>query len=215
MKYLKLFEGYQTELEVAKICREYGIQSWTWKLNSDGLVDIKGNVYLYGKNLKKLPLKFGEVTGYFDCAKNQLTSLEGAPHTVGDFFNCEINQLTSLEGAPRSVGSGFNCEYNKLTSLEGAPRSVGSNFWCENNNIRSFDGLMNIVWCFHCSGNPVREIWNIINPINNIWDSEKMEFFNDLDIIRGEEIAIERLNFFLEEIGKEPVESVKGYKNIY
>ena len=42
-----------------------------------------------------------------------------------------------------------------------------------------------------------------------------MEFFNDLDIIRGEEIAIDRFNFFLEEIGKEPVESVEGYKNIY
>ena len=83
------------------------------------------------------------------------------------------------------------------------------------NNIRSFEGLMNISLCFHCSGNPVREIWMIINPINNIWDSEKMEFFNDLDIIRGEEIAIERFNFFLEEIGRPTVESVEGYKNIY
>ena len=212
MKYLKLFEGYQTELEVAKICREYGIKNWS--LNKDGLVDVYGNVYLYRENLKKLPLRFGTITGYFSCNDNKLTTLEGAPHTVGDYFKCDDNQLTSLKGAPHTV-SGFNCEYNKLTSLEGAPRSVGSNFWCADNNIRSFDGLMNIVWCFHCSGNPVREIWNIINPINNIWDSEKMEFFNDLDIIRGEEIAIERLNFFLEEIGKEPVESVKGYKNIY
>ena len=42
-----------------------------------------------------------------------------------------------------------------------------------------------------------------------------MEFFNDLDIIRGDEIAIERFNFFLEEIGRPSVESVKGYKNIY
>ena len=213
MKYLKLFENHQTESEVAKICKEYNIKSWT--LNSDGLVDIKGNVFLYAKNLKKLPLKFGTVTGYFDCTNNKLISLEGSPHTVGDFFNCEYNKLTSLKGAPHTIGSNFNCEDNKLTSLEGAPFSVGDNFWCSNNNIRSFEGLINIGWCFHCSGNPVREIWNIINPINNIWDSEKMEFFNDLDIIRGEEIAIERFNFFLEEIGRPTVESVEGYKNIY
>ena len=213
MKYLKLFENHQTESEVAKICKEYNIKSWT--LNSDGLVDIKGNVFLYAKNLKKLPLKFGTVTGYFDCTQNKLISLEGSPHTVGDFFKCNGNQLTSLKGAPHTIGSGFNCEDNKLTSLEGAPFSVGDNFWCRDNNIRSFEGLMNISLCFHCSGNPVREIWMIINPINNIWDSEKMEFFNDLDIIRGEEIAIERFNFFLEEIGRPTVESVEGYKNIY
>jgi hypothetical protein len=42
-----------------------------------------------------------------------------------------------------------------------------------------------------------------------------MEFFNDLDIIRGEEIAIERFNFFLEEMGLSTVEKVEGYKNIY
>ena len=142
-------------------------------------------------------------------------TVKGSPHTVGDFFNCEYNKLTSLKGAPHTIGSNFNCEDNKLTSLEGAPFSVGDNFWCANNNIRSFEGLMNISLCFHCSGNPVREIWMIINPINNKWDSEKMDFFNDLDIIRGEEIAIERFNFFLEEIGRPTVESVEGYKNIY
>ena len=214
MKYLKLFEGYnQFESEIAEICKEYNIKSWT--LNSDGLVDVDGHVYLYGKNLKKLPLKFGTVTGYFDCTNNKLISLEGSPHTVGDFFKCNGNQLTSLKGAPHTIGSGFNCEDNKLTSLEGAPFSVVNNFWCANNNIRSFEGLINIGWCFYCSDNPVKEIWDIINPSDNKWDSEKMDFFNDLDIIRGEEIAIERLNFFLEEIGKEPVESVEGYKNIY
>lgn len=42
-----------------------------------------------------------------------------------------------------------------------------------------------------------------------------MYFFNDLDIIRGEEIAIDRLNFFLEEMGLDTVESVEGYKSIY
>ena len=192
MKYLKLFENHQTEAEVAKICEEYDIENWT--LNSDGLVDVSGNVYLANSNLKKLPLKFGHVTGDFDCGNNKLTTLEGAPHTVDDSFAVYNNQLTSLEFAPKSVGH---------------------NFWCKFNNIRSFEGLVNIGGGFYCNHNPVYEIWDIIAVQSGGWDNEKMEFFNELDIIRGEEIAIERLNFFLEEIGLPTVESVEGYKNIY
>jgi hypothetical protein len=213
MKYLKLFENHQTEAEIAKICEEYKIKNWS--LNSDGLVDVNGLVFLSGKGLKKLPLKFGTITGGFDCQLNGLTTLEGAPHTVGDYFDCHTNLLTSLEGAPHTVGTYFDCGNNNLTSLEFAPKSVGSDFWCYNNYIRSFEGLVNIGPIFYCNHNPLKKIWDIISPKTDKWDSEKMEFFNDLDIIRGEEIAIERLNFFLEEMGLEPVERVEGYKNIY
>ena len=191
MKYLKLFEKHQTEAEIAEICRKYYIKR---TINSDGLVDVNVDVYLNNKGLKKLPLKFGTVTGFFKCGDNELTSLEGSPHTVGDYFDCD---------------------YNKLTSLEGAPHSISGDFWCQSNNIHSFEGLVNISGDFYCGDNPVDKIWRIINPGTNKWDSEKMEFFNDLDIIRGEEIAIERLNFFLEEMGLPTVESVEGYKNIY
>jgi len=43
-----------------------------------------------------------------------------------------------------------------------------------------------------------------------------MDLFEDLSIIQddGEAVAIDRLNFFLEEIGLEPVEKVDGYINI-
>ena len=201
MRYLKLFENHQTEAEVAEICKKNGIINWT--LNSDGLVDVNANVNLkYMKYLTDLPLKFGEVTGSFYCNRSVLTTLEGAPHTVG---------------------GNFDVEHNKLTSLEFSPKSVGGIFWCSYNNIRSFEGLVHISEDFYCKGNPLYNIWKIINPINDNaifdqserWDSEKMDFFNDLEIIRGEEIAIERLNFFLEEIGLDTVEEVKGYKNIY
>ena len=253
MKYLKLFEGYQTESEVAEICKKYDIENWS--LNSDGLVDVNGGVILHNEHLEKLPLKFGTVTGNFNCNDNQLTSLVGAPHTVGGSFNCARNKLISLKGAPHTVGGSFDCPRNKLISLEGAPKSVGGyfdcnfnvlktlegaphtvganfrceynqltslegspkvtgGFYCRGNNIRSFEGL-NISGDLRCQNNPLYPIWIIISPGTNKWDSEKMEFFNDLDIIRGYEIAIERFNFFLEEIGLDPVEYVEGYKNIY
>ena len=76
-------------------------------------------------------LRIRKVHGNFGCAANNLTSLEGAPTSVGGNFSCHENNLASLEGAPSSVGGDFDCFLNKLTSLEGAPNSVGR-FDCSN-----------------------------------------------------------------------------------
>jgi hypothetical protein len=190
MKYIKLFENHQSESEVAKICKKYGIRNWS--INSDGLVDVDGSVFL--NRLTKLPLQFGRVTGNFRCHGNRLTTLKGCPHTV-DYW--------------------FDCRDNKLTSLEFCPRSVGGNFYCPNNNIREFTPLKYIGGSFLCYDNPIFNIWKIISP-DWKWNEEKMDYFEDLYIIQddGESVAIDRLNFFLEEIGKKPVKKVKGYINI-
>jgi hypothetical protein len=121
MKYLKLFESY-TESDIAKICKKYGIKNWS--INSEGLVDVDGDVILSYKHLTKLPLYFGHVSGHFHCKGNKLTSLEGSPQIVGSFFDCSYNYLTSLDGSPKSVNGGFYCHYNKLTSLRFAPEEV-------------------------------------------------------------------------------------------
>jgi hypothetical protein len=92
--------------------KKYGIKNYT--INSDGSIDVNGNVALGNLGLKKIPLKFRNVSGYFNCCENQLTSLEGAPISVGDNFICTFNQLTSLEGAPISVGDNFISDYSNL-----------------------------------------------------------------------------------------------------
>jgi hypothetical protein len=84
-----------------------------YTINEDS-VDVDGDVNLYGKGLTKLPLKFGKVSGYFDCGDNQLISLEGAPLSVGGDFYCSFNQLKSLQGSPKSVGRHFYCDNNQL-----------------------------------------------------------------------------------------------------
>ena len=134
MKYLKLFESY-TESDIARICKKYGIKNWS--INSEGLLDVDGDVILSYKHLTKLPLYFGHVSGYFNCAGNKLTSLEGCPQSVGGKFNCPYNKLTSLEGGPQEVGGGFFCYDNQLTSLQGAPKSVSGDFWCQYNQLTS------------------------------------------------------------------------------
>ena len=104
--------------------------------------------------LKKLGIK--KVSRNFSCSKNSLTSLEGAPSTVGGDFYCYNNSLTSLEGAPSTVGGDFDCSYNSLTSLEGAPSTVGGYFYCDNNSLTSLKGAPSTVGGdFYCSGNSV------------------------------------------------------------
>ena len=117
----------------------------TYTINDDGSIDVDGSVYINNRDLIKIPFKFRNVSGYFNCVNNQLTSLEGAPNPVRRDFDCSNNQLTSLEGAPSSVGSNFYCSDNQLTSLEGAPSSVGGDFDCTSNPNLPYSELFKIV----------------------------------------------------------------------
>jgi hypothetical protein len=116
MKYLKLFEK-QTEYDIYKICRDMRLSLRNWSISSDGLVDVDGNVDLSYKNLTKLPFSFGYVRGYFHCYGNELTSLEGAPKSVGRGFNCSHNKLTSLRFAPEEIGGSIIILPNLISDI--------------------------------------------------------------------------------------------------
>ena len=111
-------------------------------------------------NLTSLEGAPTSVGGYFNCSDNQITSLEGAPSSVGGDFYCLNNQLTSLEGAPTSVGGYFSCSFNQFTSLEGAPASVGGYFYCSNNKLTSLAGIHKILkqmkGTFYAHDNPLK-----------------------------------------------------------
>jgi len=101
--------------------------------------DLRINKGMVENGKMKLP-RIKEVTGDFGCTKLNLTSLEGAPETVGGHFICFENNLTTLRGAPKKVGGDFFCTSNKLTSLEGAPEEVGRDFRCSFNKLTSLEG---------------------------------------------------------------------------
>ena len=133
MKYIKQYAVYEafstTSLtEDQKIWLDKCAILSDWKLNpSTGLIDVDGDFKCTGQGLKDFKgVAFGHVKGDFKCDYNQLTSLEGAPKTVGGYFGCDNNQLTSLVGAPLTFHGHFFCESNPLKSLEGAPERVGS-----------------------------------------------------------------------------------------
>jgi hypothetical protein len=80
----------------------------TWSINSNtGLVDVDGSVDMSYMSLTEMPVKFGNVSGYFYCTRNQLTNLHGAPKSVGYDFCCSYNKLTNLVGAPEIIGGCF------------------------------------------------------------------------------------------------------------
>jgi len=136
----------------------------SWRVNpSTGLVDVDGDFYCSISGFQNLMgVRFGRVSGNFDCSNNQLTSLEGAPQEVGKDFGCIFNQLTSLEGAPQKVGRDFYCTHNKLTSLEGAPQEVGEDFKCYDNKLTSLEGSpQEIVGNFICFNNQLTSLKGI------------------------------------------------------
>ncbi len=122
-------------------------------------VTVLGSFYCFGNQLTSLVGAPKSVGGDFWCYNNKLTSLVGAPESVGGWFDCDNNQLTSLVGAPKSVGRDFYCRFNQLTNLVGAPESVSGSFYCSNNQLTSLVGAPeSIGGAFYCSSNQLTSL---------------------------------------------------------
>jgi hypothetical protein len=158
-RYQELFES-QTELsrEQTDWLDDCTIVKWTLNPQT-GLVDVDGGFYCWHQGLTDFKgVRFGVVTGDFNCYNNKLTSLEGAPQEVGGDFHCGNNELTSLKGAPQEVAS-FYCGNNELTSLKDAPHEVGGHFYCYNNKLTSLEGApQEVGGDFHCGNNELTSL---------------------------------------------------------
>ena len=95
-----------------------------WKLNN-GLVNVDGD-FECSKGITDFKgVKFGTVTGNFNCPVNSLTTLQGAPQSVGGDFECERNNITSLDGVPKRIGGLFT--YPKNLGSEAAVKNELNN----------------------------------------------------------------------------------------
>jgi len=176
--------------EIADICKRYNIKNYT--INSDGIVDVDGNVdFCYGY-LTKLPLKFGNVSGIFSCQFNQLNTLEGCPQSVGGNFHCSYNKLTTLEGCPQSVGGNFSCGHNELTTLEFCPQSVG-NFHCNNNLLTTLEGgPQSVGGDFSCGYNELTSLKGSPQSVGGYFDCQ----YNNLTTLEGIKVCPKSISFF-------------------
>ena len=118
--------------KIHNICKKYDIENYS--INSDGSIDVDGDVDLSYKNLDKIPIKFDVVTGMFYCNNNNLTSLENCPNEIKSWFNCSSNKLTSLSGIPNSKNVMYYCAENPLKSLDGFEGSYNI-IYCDNKEI--------------------------------------------------------------------------------
>jgi len=144
----------QTPSQITAWLERVGVENYTLQEDAQygWVVDVMGGVVLENLGLQQLPVKFNRVTGSFSCRYNQLTSLLGAPHTVGGSFDCNHNCLTSLQYAPVSVGHGFYCDHNDLRSLRHCPQTLKV-FSCVNNFLTSLTGGPKEVINYSCKHN--------------------------------------------------------------
>ena len=97
------------EQEIKSWCEEMRIKNYT--INSQGEIDVDGNVSLGERNFKELPYKFGQIEGFFEVDRcPHLISLKNSPNYVRGYFSCSgCKNLDSLEGCPKKIGLTFFC----------------------------------------------------------------------------------------------------------
>ena len=199
------------KFNVESICIKWGIENWTIQ---DGLVNVYGDVMLSGKKISKILLKFGEVSGNFNCYNNQLTTLEGSPERVGGSFYCSHNNLTSLEGSTQEVGGGFYCSYNQLTTLVGGPKEVLGRYDCSSNKLTDVRGFPEYyrgeVLIYD---NPV---YRIISLFKGVDVDIVIETLNDYNVIRKGKVDLQLLKYAFDalEISMPEIEYIKRYEII-
>ena len=100
---------HTTLSDIEAWCEEMGIKNYT--INSQGEIDVDGNVYINNKDFKELPYKFGTVGDYFSLGRcKNLTSLKNCPDYIKTWFACDnCSNLDSLEGCPKEVCGDFYC----------------------------------------------------------------------------------------------------------
>lgn len=198
-------------------------------INRDGVVDVSGDAILSYLSLNSIPVKFGKVTGSFNCAELGLTNLVNAPKEVGNFY-CHVNELTSLVGSPSIVHGHFNCQQNNLVTLEGGPNKIGGGFYCGKNPLTSLKGcpkevvgtfncsfckITTLKYCpekvglFDCVGNPVHEVYKMFPNHKSFVDSLDYDYFRD-----DAKISKFRLESALLELNLECPKEINGYEFI-
>ena len=206
-------------MTIDEICEKYKIENYT--INGD-VVDVDDDVdlKLEYERLDSLPLKFGKVSGSFDCNGNGLIDLKGSPSEVVGNFRCKQNNLTTLYGGPTKVGGGYDCSDNKLTDLKFSPTFVGVGFNCSWNEIKSLEGFdcelkgeaewlgSKLVTTFMCHGNPIGSIFEG-------GDQEFLNFFKKIKAVKDDKINTKRLRYVMELFDK-PVrlEQIKKHYTI-
>jgi hypothetical protein len=101
-----------------QLLEKHFVINGTYHILSNGHVNVDGTVRLRSDiRVKEIPVQFEEVTMFFLCDNNNLSTLVGSPKHVGQDFVCSSNPfLNSLDGAPLAAAE-FVCGYKPKLPL--------------------------------------------------------------------------------------------------
>ena len=159
---------------IDKFCDSLGL------IKKDGLYNSPHNISLWNLGLTRFPIKFGIIGGSFSCVQNNLTTLEGAPHTIIGSFDCSYNNLSNLEGGPKNISGSYICNDNQLTSLRGCTISQNGIFDCSYNNLTNLDGYPQDIMPlnFNCSHNKLTSLLSGPKTVNNMFNCTNNQLTN-------------------------------------
>lgn len=82
----------------------------------------EAEIFLDGENIPYKKERDGTIrVKFIDLSEQNLPALPDLSHVVvEEFFSCSCNKLTSLVGAPKSIGGAFFCQNNALSTLSDA-----------------------------------------------------------------------------------------------
>ena len=148
--------------------KKQNIEAWLskYKINNYELIEdehygyvvnINGYVNLSNQRLKSIDVKFNIVKESFNCAWNELTTLEGCPNIIEGNFKCNNNKIKYLLGGPKLVKGNYICSNNELKSLEDCP-DVLNNLFCKNNKLTTLNYCPEINILIDCSNNKLKNL---------------------------------------------------------
>ena len=128
--------------------------------NSLSALDLSNNLLLStlscGTNsIEELDISNHDSLTFTLCSYNNLTVLDISNNTALEYLDCSHNQITSLDASNHLGMIELFCQYNALTSLGVSANMIGID--CDNNQLDSLDisGVVNLVYSFDCSNNPM------------------------------------------------------------
>lgn len=126
---------------------KYLIEYWLKKnndanyiINDDLSVDVDGDVNIISKKLDKIPIKYNNIKGNFDCSNNNLSTFDNFPEYVGNYMWCNQNEFISLKGFSTYIGKSLVLDENKLTNLIGLSH-MNIDLVIFDNPLTTLDGL--------------------------------------------------------------------------
>ncbi len=98
---------------------------------------------LQQQSLETLPTDIPTVLNRdFNCRRNKLKSLKGAPQTVNGFVDISSNQITSLEYFPTYIKEYANIGSNNISTFDGLVGcKIGGSLWINENRFTSLKGI--------------------------------------------------------------------------